>query len=48
MIEREKKRERLNKKYLGKIKTIKEKLKDKNTKLIILYMYFLMGRHYEK
>jgi len=30
MIEREKKRERLNKKYLEKIKTIKEKLKDKN------------------
>ena len=30
MIEREKKRERKKKKYLGKIKTIKEKLKDKN------------------
>ena len=28
MIEREKKREKLNKKYLSKIKMIKEKLKD--------------------
>ena len=31
MIEREKKRERLNKKYLSKIKLIKEKLKDSKT-----------------
>ena len=30
MIEREKKREKLNKKYLSKIKMIKSKLKDKN------------------
>ena len=31
MIEREKKREKLNKKYLNKINMIKEKLKDRNT-----------------
>ena len=31
MIEREKKREKLNKKYLSKIKMIKEKLKDSKT-----------------
>ena len=31
MIEREKKREKLNKKYLTKINMIKDKLKDKNT-----------------
>tara|TARA_Y100000389_G_scaffold201901_1_gene245747 strand:- start:4638 stop:4943 length:306 start_codon:yes stop_codon:yes gene_type:complete len=31
MIEREKKRARLNKKYITKINMIKEKLKDKNT-----------------
>jgi len=31
MIEREKKREKLNKKYLSKINMIKEKLKDKKT-----------------
>ena len=30
MIEREKKREKLNKKYLAKINMIKEKLRDKN------------------
>tara|TARA_B100000401_G_C52765302_1_gene700344 strand:+ start:1035 stop:1340 length:306 start_codon:yes stop_codon:yes gene_type:complete len=30
MIEREKKRERLNKKYLDKVKLIKDKLKEKN------------------
>ena len=31
MIEREKKREKLNKKYISKIKMIKEKLKDSKT-----------------
>ena len=31
MIERETKREKLNKKYLSKINMIKEKLKDKKT-----------------
>jgi small subunit ribosomal protein S14 len=31
MIEREKKREKLNKKYLAKINMIKDKLKDKST-----------------
>tara|TARA_Y100000766_G_C18518678_1_gene417763 strand:- start:19 stop:324 length:306 start_codon:yes stop_codon:yes gene_type:complete len=39
MIEREKKREKLNKKYISKIKTIKEKIKDKSTseeELVIL------------
>lgn len=30
MIEREKKREKLNKKYLDKIKSLKDKLKDQN------------------